>query len=70
MKYKEQNKKSKFRFSKQKVYFSEETGVSYHYQGKNSGGVFMFLTTGKNKSSGMFNGYESEMERLNLQEKK
>ena len=62
---KQQNERSSFRFSKQKVYFSEETGLTYHYEGKNNGGVFMFLTNG----GGSFYGYESDMEKLNLQEK-
>ena len=64
---KQQNERSNFRFSKQKVYFSESTNLSYHYKGKNNGGVFMFLTTGG--GSGSFHGYERDVEKLNLQEK-
>ncbi len=63
------NERSKFRFSKMKVYYSDVTGLSYHYEGKNNGGVFMFITTGKGLS-GSFNGYESDVEKLNLKEKK
>lgn len=61
------NEKSKYRFSKNKVYTSELTGLNYHYQGKNAGGVFQFLTTG-NGGTLMWSGYERELDKLELKE--
>lgn len=65
---KQTSERSKYRFSKMKTYYSELTGLTYHYEGKNNGGVFQFLTTGGERS-GMFSGYERDMDRLQLKEK-
>ena len=61
-----QNEKSKYRFSKQKVYKDRDNN-SYFYEGKNSGGVFQFLVVGNN--SGSWSGYERDLDMLNLQER-
>ena len=65
-----QNERSKYRFSKQKMYYSEQEefkGLSFSYMGKD-GGVFWFLVIGKDHN-GSWRGYENDMDKLNLKEK-
>jgi hypothetical protein len=62
--------KSKYRFSKQKMY-TDEHGNTYHYEGKNMG-VFQFWVQEKVKGTCSLVGRFSEhdMDRLQLKETK